>query len=951
MARRATARLPGIRFETQAPPLGDSLPRMDVAAFAGFTASGPIGVPVAVDDVEELEAIFGSDAPLAWDVQRGEQVYACLAPSVRAFFRNGGRRAWIVRVAGKQARVNCFAVPGLARLHRTRGIAPAGLKARAKGSWSDDLRVGAVLIPSPLVLAGASFVPPLAADLGTGPGRDLSVGDLVRVTFAGGDVLMFSIGSVSAAHPVDRDAPPHVASPPRDRRDGKLVRATAGASVWFRMPDQLPVARVGRARFFTPDGRRRVATVTASGDPETTWAPGRPVAVDLETPAAGPPPSGSLMRVDFGSDQLWLTVRDARVTDDPESPPPSETVRIVGEGLWWLRQPPAVSLDTVTRAERLRLELRVRRGAAAPVRVGDLGFEPDHPRFWAGQPDDQSFYETAPARRHESPGGAVEVAAPARFPLSGFDSPPAFYFPIAMPIVSDDFLGRTGFSTTPLERDGLAQFDETLFLDPQLSNTGIDALMGEADYIEYIRPSPRRLSGIHAALRIDEATLVAIPDAVHRGWRPFREQAQPTAGAATQPKRPEWWRFLNCDPRPDIPAGLPRSREEFLDCRLRVISPPVFEPVTGPDPAGTLVLTWSTRANEQYTLLESGSANFDEAVPIYHGAAGRFVVYGRSPGDYFYWVRAEADGQVSDWSVGLAARVRRSTGWQLLPSSEYADDVLIATQRGLIRMAAARGDLLAALALPDHYREAEAIDHAARLKARSAGPGDRTAVRPLGSGEQRAWSYGALYHPWIVSRQGSGAGELRRLPPDGTATGILARRALARGAWIAPANELVRGVIALTPPLARASYLALQAAQVNIIRREPRGFVSLSASTLSDDADLVPINVRRLLILIRRLALREGAVYVFEPNDAGFRRLVQRSFEGLLGQMFARGAFAGATPATSFQVVAGSGLNPSASIDQGRVIVELKVAPSLPLTFLTVRLLQSGDRRLIAEER
>jgi hypothetical protein len=944
---RATARLPGIRFETQTPPLGESLPRMDIAAFVGFAASGPIGVPVAVEDAGEFEAVFGSDAPLAWDAGRGEQVYAYLAPAVRAFFRNGGRRCWIVRVAGKQARFNCFAVPGMARLHPKRGIAPAGLKARAKGSWSDDLRVGAVLLAQPLVVAAARFDAPMAVDLGTRSGRDPNAGDLVRVTFGDGCVLMFSVDSAVAVDPADEDTIAHIASPPRDGRPHKLLRARAGASVWFKAPDALPAIRVGRARFFSPDGRKRIATVTANDNHGAAWARGRPVALDLEAPRTGLPPRGSLVRVDFGGEQLWLSVRDVHVTDEPTSPPSSATVRILGDGFWWLRQPPPMSASDVTRAERLRLELRVRRGDAAPVRLGDRGFEPGHPQFWAGQADDQRFYGATPVVRRVDE-GTVEVTTPARFPLCGFNSPPGFYFPIAMPIVSDDFAGRTGFAGTALERDGLAELHHSLFLDPQLSNVGVEALLGAADHIEYVRPNPRRLSGIHAALRVDEATLIAAPDAVHRRWIPAPSQAAPVAEGAVQPKRPEWWR---CVPLAKIPDALPSSRDQFVDCRLRVIAPPTFDPISGPDAAGTLVLTWPTRERERYTLLESASSNFNEAVTVYQGDAGRFVIYGRSPGDYSYWVRAEVDGQVSDWSAGLAVRVQRTTGWQLEPVSDYTDDVLLSVQRGLVRMSAARGDLLAALTLPDHYREADAIDHVARLKARSAEPGDRAAIRPLGGGEQRAWSYGALYHPWIISRAGGGAGELRRMPPDGVATGILALRALERGAWIAPANELLRGVITLTPPLARASYLALQEAQVNIIRREPRGFVSLSASTLSDEADLLPINVRRLLIVVRRLALREGAIYVFEPNDGAFRRLVQRAFEGLLGQMFARGAFAGATPATSFQVVTGAALNTPVSVDQGRLIVELKVAPSLPMTFLTVRLLQSGDRRLIAEER
>jgi phage tail sheath protein FI len=97
------------------------------------------------------------------------------------------------------------------------------------------------------------------------------------------------------------------------------------------------------------------------------------------------------------------------------------------------------------------------------------------------------------------------------------------------------------------------------------------------------------------------------------------------------------------------------------------------------------------------------------------------------------------------------------------------------------------------------------------------------------------------------------------------------------------------------------------------------------------------------------MALRLGFSYVFEPNDATFRRLVQRGFEAMLEQMFVRGAFAGNTPATSFQVVTSETLNTRQSVEQGRFIVELRVAPSLPMTFLTIRLLQTHERTFVTE--
>ena len=62
-----------------------------------------------------------------------------------------------------------------------------------------------------------------------------------------------------------------------------------------------------------------------------------------------------------------------------------------------------------------------------------------------------------------------------------------------------------------------------------------------------------------------------------------------------------------------------------------------------------------------------------------------------------------------------------------------------------------------------------------------------------------------------------------------------------------------------------------------------------------------------------------------------------------------RGAFAGATPATAYQVVVSEKVNNFQSLEQGRFIVELRVAPSLPLKFVTVRLVNSGGRSNLTE--
>jgi phage tail sheath protein FI len=252
-------------------------------------------------------------------------------------------------------------------------------------------------------------------------------------------------------------------------------------------------------------------------------------------------------------------------------------------------------------------------------------------------------------------------------------------------------------------------------------------------------------------------------------------------------------------------------------------------------------------------------------------------------------------------------------------------------------MATARGDLFAFLSLPDHYREDKAIAHVQALRA------------ALGGGDVRALGYGALYHPWPITTEADDPTQFRPVPPDGTIVGSVARRALERGAWVAPANDPLRDVIALDHPVERAQLQRLQDAQLNVLRHEPHGFLVLSADTLTDDVDVRPVDVRRLLQLLRRAALLHGPAYVFEPNDDALRRRVQRAFEDLLGLLFRLGAFAGATASEAYRVDVGDPPNNAASIDAGRLIVQLKVAPSVPLRFLTVRLVERAERGLQLE--
>ena len=137
---------------------------------------------------------------------------------------------------------------------------------------------------------------------------------------------------------------------------------------------------------------------------------------------------------------------------------------------------------------------------------------------------------------------------------------------------------------------------------------------------------------------------------------------------------------------------------------------------------------------------------------------------------------------------------------------------------------------------------------------------------------------------------------------------------------------------------------------INLIRREPRDFRAMSAHTLSEERQLLQLSVRRLMILLRKVAMERGMVWTFENNDERLRDGVRATLEALLRFMFERGAFAGRTPQEAFRVVTDGSVNTRQSIDQGRFIAQIQVAPSEPMEFITVLLSRASDGVLLVAE-
>jgi uncharacterized protein len=274
---------------------------------------------------------------------------------------------------------------------------------------------------------------------------------------------------------------------------------------------------------------------------------------------------------------------------------------------------------------------------------------------------------------------------------------------------------------------------------------------------------------------------------------------------------------------------------------------------------------------------------------------------------------------------------------ETLPIIETPDEysveelqALINVQHALVNFCAARADVVGVLSLPLHFKRREVLNWQQKLTGM---PEFEDGV-PL--------SYVVVYHPWL--QEPVADGPLRWFPPDGAICGMIAAREVARGPWIAPTNVALTGVVGLGTTFTTPDWVDLFNAQVNLIRQVPGQFTLLSAHTLSLEDTFLQLSVRRLLIFLRKLALLRGMRYVFESNNERFRARVQASFQATLNILVERGAI------TAFEVVTGSQINTQNDYDNGRFLIAIRVAPTLPIEFITVVLLRTGEGLLEAIE-
>jgi uncharacterized protein len=210
--------------------------------------------------------------------------------------------------------------------------------------------------------------------------------------------------------------------------------------------------------------------------------------------------------------------------------------------------------------------------------------------------------------------------------------------------------------------------------------------------------------------------------------------------------------------------------------------------------------------------------------------------------------------------------------------------------------------------------------------------------------------YAALYWPWVKSFDPS-SGKNVFVPPSGFMAGIWGRNDDTRGVHKAPANEVVRGAVALEVQITKNEQELLNPYGINCLRSFPgRGIRVWGARTLSSDPAWRYLNVRRLFNYLEESILAGTSWVVFEPNDDALWSKMRRTISAFLVNEWRKGALFGLTPDEAFYVKCDRETNPAEGIDAGQVVCLIGVAPVKPAEFVIFRLAQfSGGTSLVAE--
>ncbi len=199
-----------------------------------------------------------------------------------------------------------------------------------------------------------------------------------------------------------------------------------------------------------------------------------------------------------------------------------------------------------------------------------------------------------------------------------------------------------------------------------------------------------------------------------------------------------------------------------------------------------------------------------------------------------------------------------------------------------------------------------------------------------------------FFAPWLnipaTSRNGALLPAIS-LPPSGHVAGAFAQAEAAIGIHRTGANLQLRYVEGVTLAIDDRLQEGLNPIGVNAIRALPgRGIRIFGTRSLSSDAEWRYLTTRRIVDAVEKSLESALRWMVFEPNNLITRHSVEVSASILLDRLFRQGILSGTLPEGAYSAKCDLENNPDPVRDEGKLVVEIGIAPTQPFEFIYFRL-------------
>lgn len=210
----------------------------------------------------------------------------------------------------------------------------------------------------------------------------------------------------------------------------------------------------------------------------------------------------------------------------------------------------------------------------------------------------------------------------------------------------------------------------------------------------------------------------------------------------------------------------------------------------------------------------------------------------------------------------------------------------------------------------------------------------------------RSSDYAALYWPWVRVSNPLMNNRPTLMPPLGHVAGVYARTDNNRNVGKSPGGTVDGALTYLvgleTAPTQEDRDLVYPNKINSLISSTQTGLAVWGVRTISQVPDWRYINARRLFMFLEKSIFNATWWIVFENNGPGLWSRITAQLDSYMGNLFSQGFFAGVNPQQAYFVVCDSSNNTPATIEAGQVIIDIGAAPNKPAEFVRMRFQQKS---------